>query len=148
MRWAVLCLLLMGCGKPTAPTPTQASTPERPPLTFDDRGDVIGDYHKNVVAADAKWKGKRGTQTIIIADFGRSKDGTLWVSVEGIVGQPHNVYYALAPGQEEEFAKLRRGKPLVLECTCEGREDDGDWRGIVGYNFRVNFTDCIIRPPK
>lgn len=117
----------------------------RPPLTFSEGADIQGEYRENEVAADRKYKGQRGTRKVLIDDLGRyEKSKLLWISSEGILGQTHNLYYTLAPGQDDDFAKLCRGLVVVLECTCDGRENDDIWRGIVGFSFRLNFTDCVI----
>ncbi|MCE9567785.1 MAG: OB-fold putative lipoprotein [Planctomycetes bacterium] len=163
---------VMGCGKtkPSLPLvsgetglaipPTKSETtslpkvspksPEaaRPPLTFAVKLNEFVDDYKNVVAGDLKWKGKRGTVPAGVSDLGRKANGELWISQEWIIGQAHNVYFYLAPGQESEFAKLKIGDAVALEATCDGREDDGINRRILGYNFRVNFVDCVIRPKK
>lgn len=121
----------------------------RPPLTFTPKdGTFLEDYRSNPVGADIKWKGKRGVMTFAVGEIGKSKEGVIWVSNEGILGQTHNVYYFMAPGQEEAVAKLKRDEVIDVEATCDGYVKDGIYRGIVGYEFRVNFSDCVVRPKK
>lgn len=144
-----------GAGGVTPPAVKKADGPQK--AEFDvPFGDIQEAYYDNELKADAKYRDKRGTVLIHeIVDITRSPDGVPVVTTRNFGHTPApNGYFYFAPGEEAKLADVKKENWGWLKVTgkCGGRQNDGTHRGIDGYEWRVNFTDCRVAsygaPPK
>jgi hypothetical protein len=132
-------------GRPEAePSPR----PDGPPLDFND---LVGEYDRQEVAADDKFKGKLGRATVRVEKVGTGADGLPFVGSTNLANEVANpnVIWKFPPGLRGEVARVEKGRRYVIEGVCAGVVHDGVPRGgFVGrYDWRVEITDCVIVGP-
>jgi hypothetical protein len=95
--------------KPDAPIAITAEALER-------------EYDNNVVAADAKFKGRTVDVTGKVARVARNKPGKLTIELDSEAGPPIECDFAAKDGQAQ-LGALAAGDTVVVRGTCRGRPD-------------------------
>jgi hypothetical protein len=120
---AALCVLtlgLLGCRSHTPPAPAAPATP----VATVKAGDLLKEYNGNVLAADAKYKGK------LIQVSGKFSSVQKVPLTERYVLQlapedagdldVNQVQCVLDPSATGEAAKLQAGQTISVQGTCDG----------------------------
>lgn len=135
-------------GDPVAKNDAKATTPLATKSEYDFAfSRILSDYYKNELSADVVYLGKYGTITITkILELSKNKDGP-FLATQGVDRLAHsNGYFYFREDQKLELAKLKLGRVdnLKIFGKCSGKQADGVNRGAPGFEFRVNFADCVI----
>ena len=153
MRAVVLCVLVVGCGKPAAvpdifggktAEPEEKARPSLPPLSGRHDLQVVAQaYQTNEATAEAKYTGRRMTVDGSFKRVEKTEKGDWRVRFEWFVDGfnfKEGKAVAIFPASEAaKFAPFEYRSPIAFEGRCDGVE-------TVDFVQYVVFRDCRILP--
>jgi len=133
--------------QPSAMKPAQPAVDDRAVFTATAKL-IQSAYAENELAADAKYKGKRGLIEVPeVLEIGRVR-GVAVVEANGFgLFPPPATFFHFRAGQDEGLALLKKGdRGVKVLGTCRGKTQDFKDRRFQGYDFRVDYDDCVLVP--
>ncbi len=137
--------ILAGCNQsPVAPSARPGANPAKNAKTAADAPFVKlkdtaiwYEYERNLVAADAKYKGKVIELEGFVDKIGID-DGNYFVGLMAPEGYPPGVVCFVDPSKSKSFESLKPQSPVSIIGTVKGAERDSSaWQG-----FRIVLTQC------
>ncbi|MCE9566281.1 MAG: OB-fold putative lipoprotein [Planctomycetes bacterium] len=119
--WVTLERCVLDVKKPDMKKPTE-KTPDAGVIAITAEA-LEAEYDANVIAADAKHKGKLLELTGKVFRISRNKPGKATVELESEMGQTIDCDFTAKDGQVQ-LAAVAIGDTLVIRGTCQGKPDD------------------------
>jgi hypothetical protein len=115
----VLGLMGLSCSRSPRPAPPPAEPPK--PVAVVNADDLVAEYQKNALAADAKYKSQLIDVKGKVARVGRGLVGDPYVQLGGsALEDAFGVTCYLAKSAEAAAAQLKEGESVTMRGVCQG----------------------------
>jgi hypothetical protein len=128
----LLMLTFVGCNKPKPPSPPAELPKPEHTLTAEQ---LLGDYQRNEVGADQKYKGKLIQVSGMVAGIKKAPLLGYYVGLGSPQeGDMYDIMCFLHPDAEADAGQLKIGDKVTVMGMCEGK----------AAGFQLNLRKCAI----